>query len=291
MSETKQIHELEADHRKVAPTAYGVAYLRTFSDIPYAKEIFAALNDTMKASGQTYIPGSASKDRLAPQLEARYKLVDSLIAASGITQILEVAAGIAPRGLVYTESDPEIVFVEMDLDGVTEEMREILSAMSKNIPPNLTITAGDALNIEDMVAAASGFSTEQPIAVVNEGLMRYLTFDQKATYAKNVRALLTKFGGVWITPDISLRQALVQEDNAAIGHTKSLKDTTGIDVNNNVFEDEPEAIKFFEDLGFKVESHSFLEVGDILTSQARLGMSDVDVRALNEPCLAFVMTI
>lgn len=281
----------EADHSKVAPTAYGVAYLRTFSDIPLTGEIFDALGGHMQDTGQTYTPGTASKDRLAPQLEARYKLVDKLISSSGATQILELASGIAPRGINLSSANPDIRYIELDLPGVMHEKQAIFSRLSTPTPPNLKIVEGDALKPEDVTSAVTEFSKEIPITVVNEGLMRYLTFPEKTALAHNVHDLLSEFGGVWITPDISLRQALSREDEAASGHTQSLKQTTGIDVSQNVFEDVEQARAFFEDLGFKVEEHSFLEVSDQLVSPAKLDMSKEDVTKLNEPCVAFVMKL
>jgi O-methyltransferase involved in polyketide biosynthesis len=291
MTEQDTASSQETDHSRVAPTAYGVAYLRTFSDIPLTGEIFDALGAHMQDTGQTYTPGTASKDRLAPQLEARYKLVDGLIAASGATQILELAAGIAPRGINLSTTNPDIHYVELDLQGVMQEKQAILSKLSTPKPPNLRIVEGNALSQEDVANAASEFSKDRPVTIVNEGFMRYLTFPEKSILAHNVRGLLTEFGGVWITPDISMRQALSREDEAASGHTQSLRQTTGIDVSQNVFENVEQAQIFFEDLGFEVERHSFLEVSDQLASPAKLDMTAKDVKQLNEPCVAFVMKL
>jgi len=109
--------------------------------------------------------------------------------------------------------------------------------------------------------------------------------------ARNVHGLLSEFGGAWITPDISLRAALSREDEIVGGHIQSLAQTTGINISQNVFEDESHARDFFEALGFKIESHSFLEVSDRLVSPAKVGMTAKDVKRLNEPCVAFVMTL
>lgn len=291
MTDKEPAISLEVDHSKVAPTAYGVAYLRTFSDIPLATGVFDALEGHMRDSGQTYVPGTASKDRLAPQLEARYKLVDNLVAASGLTQVIELASGIAPRGMSTATARPDISYVELDLPGVMSEKEAIFSRLQMPRPNNLHLIAGNALSAADVTTAASGFSADKPVAIVNEGLMRYLTFPEKTVLARNVHTLLEAYGGVWITPDISLRSALAREDEAAKGHTDSLKRTTGIDVSQNVFEDVAQAQRFFEDLGFTVEQHSFLEVSDELVSPAKLGMSGDAVTKLNESCVAFVMRI
>lgn len=280
----------KADHTKVAPTAWGVSYLRTFSDIPLSKEFFNILNKNICAQGGQGVAKKLSKDHLAPQLEARYKLVDKLIIDSGIDQVIELASGVATHGINLTLKNPKLNYVEIDLPDVIRKKLAIINELGIGLPANLTIKEGDALSSEDINEALKQFIETKPLAIVNEGLMRYLTFNEKNVLAKSVRKILKKYGGVWITPDISLRQALSREDAVANGHTQRLKETTGIDIDKNVFEDERHAKDFFEDLGFSVERHSFLEVTDQLVSPGRLGMSGEDVQRLNEPCVAFVMS-
>jgi O-methyltransferase involved in polyketide biosynthesis len=281
----------EVDHTRVAPTAWGVAYLRTFTDIPLSQEVFDALDKRLPAAGEPSVAARGDRDHLAPQLEARYKLVDKLLLAAGTTQIIELAAGVATHGINLTRANPSLNYIELDLPGVTKEKRSVIKEIGLQVPPNLTIRDGDALNESNVRQAVEGFSKYKPLAVVNEGLMRYLTFDEKTVLARIIHRLLEEFGGVWITPDISLRQALSREDEAASGHTQHLKQTTGIDIDKNLFGDEQQAKTFFEGLGFRIERHSFLEVTDQLVSPSKLGMSAQEVQRLNDPCVAFVMTL
>ncbi len=280
----------ETDHTKVAPTANGVAYLRTFSDIPLTSEIYQAL---VGNSDTEHDPNDEKrfKDKLAPQLEARYKLVDRLLLAEDISQVVELAAGIAPRGLNLATAHPGYRYVELDLPVVVEQKQELVRRTGIDTPPNLSVVSGDVLNDADVQRTTDTFDPDKPIAVVNEGLMRYLTFEEKTTLAHSVRRLLEKFGGVWITPDISLKQALSRENEAASGHISRLSQSTGIDVSRNVFDDVAHAKRFFEELGFTCEEHSFLEVSDQLVSPGRLGMTEEEVTRLNEPCVAFVMKL
>lgn len=289
MSEAKLSHE--ADHTKVAPTAWGVAYLRTFTDIPLAKEMFDVLNTNLKIRGEEDVATRGSRDHLAPQLEARYKLVDRLVLETGIDQVLELASGVATHGINLSRSHSDITYVETDLSDVARHKRTIFKELDIEAPDNLAIREASALSEKELRQAIEGFDKSKAIVVMHEGLMRYLTFDEKTQLAGIVHRLLTEYGGVWITPDISMRQALSRENEKASGHTQSLKQTTGIDIEQNVFEDEQHAKDFFENLGFEVESHSFLEVTDQLVSPARLEMSKTDVKRLNEPCIAFVMKV
>lgn len=281
----------ETDHTKVAPTAWGVAYLRTMTDIPLANQVFHALDAQLQAAGEPSPAWSGDRDHLAPQLEARYKLVEKLLAATGCTQVLELASGIATHGINLTRSDPKLRYVELDLSGVTAQKRAIFSEIGVKVPSNLTIIDGDALSREDVIAATESFDPSRPVAVMNEGLLRYLNFNQKAQVAENVRVVLEKFGGFWVTPDSNLRTAMLREDEKAKGHTDNVAKKTGIDIVRNAFDSVGASQKFYEDLGFSVETHSFLEVSDELVSPERVGMTKVDVVRLNEPVVAYLMRL
>jgi len=280
-----------SDHSKVAPTAWGVAYLRTMTDIPMAETMFRGLESQLEASGESSPAWKGDRDHLAPQLEARYKLVERLLRATGCNQVLELASGMATHGINTAQANPVIQYVELDLPGVTKQKRAVLKAAGIGLPPNLKIINGDVLDPSDIKQATTSFDKSKNVAIMNEGLLRYLTFAQKKQVANNVRGVLEVFGGNWVTPDVSLQQAMAREDERAKGHTANIAMTTGIDLSKNVFRDEQHARDFFEGLGFTVDSHTFLEVTDELVSPVLLGMSDEEVIRLNEPCVAFVMTL
>jgi hypothetical protein len=132
---------------------------------------------------------------------------------------------------------------------------------------------------------AATFFQQEPITIINEGLMRYQWFNHKALLGKNNLRLLRRFGGTWITPDVtlpeqnSIRKAVIQQT----------MELTGIDVSENAFPDAAHAKSFFETLGFEVEQRSFMEMADQLTSPKRLGMSQSDVEQMISWRVAFVM--
>lgn len=281
----------EVDHTKVAPTAWGVAYLRTLSDVPFATEMFDALEADLAETGQPSPAWNGDRDYLAPQLEARYKLIDKLIKAAGNRQILELAAGIATHGMALGLEDPDLKYVELDLPAVADKKRMLLTGLGVSLPAGLTVVDGDALIQDDIWNATQAFDRSKPVTVMNEGLLRYLDFDQKAQVARNIRGVLEVFGGVWITPDSNLRAAMLREDEKATDHTARVARSTGIDIAANAFESQEASVKFYEDLGFDVEVRSFLEVSDELVSPEKVGMSPDDVRHLNEPIVAYLMRL
>ena len=99
----------DANYTSIIPTAYVTAYPRTFTDIPYSNEIFDGLEALRKEGHLPEIEEDQKVDRLAPELEARYKLIDKLLAKAEITQVLELAAGLSTRGLLFT-AEPSALY-------------------------------------------------------------------------------------------------------------------------------------------------------------------------------------
>lgn len=274
-----------AGNEKISPTAWTIAYRRTFTDIPYSKEIFNEIERLQKEQG-VQIANEFKSYGSAPQLEARYRLVNRLINEK---QILEIAAGFSPRGLDLTEKDPDIMYVEVDLDGLMNNKRNIIEKFGSR--KNLYLENGSALDLESLKAAAKHFDNSKPLAVIHEGLLRYLNFDEKAIVAKNIHSLLEEFGGVWITPDITLKTVLKEENKATNDSTSKVSQTIGIDFSKTSFGSIEEAKLFFQDQGFTVEQHLFSEVIDDLVSPNKLNLSRDQVLALISLSPVFVMRL
>jgi O-methyltransferase involved in polyketide biosynthesis len=270
---------------KVAPTAWLVAYRRTLSDIPLGGDIFGLLE-------KPDISDDLLRPRSAPQFEARYKLVNKLLKKSNTKQVLELASGLSPRGL--NEAKNFDVYVENDLPDITKQKKSIYRALLESDviqsqPDNLYIVAGDVLKDPLFEQVTNYFNNRRPIAVINEGLMRYLNFEQKESLAHHIHALLKQHGGVWINPDISLKSIQLSEDASNKGHVAKISQLTGVDIASNRFENVDHARKFFENLGFIIETHSYLEVTNDLYSIKKLGITDDELKLLNGDAVVFVM--
>ena len=282
-------------YEKIAPTAWGVAYARAQAEIKYAQEIFDELDVVVQSADYLELEylQRAKELKIAPRFEARYKLINRLIDENKTNQILEIASGLAPRGLMMTEGDESLCYVEVDLPEMASYKRELLkNIFDKNkasLQKNLHIEDGDALDYDSLVAATKYFYDE-PITVVQEGLLRYMNFDQKTIVANNVHKLLEKFGGSWITPDITLARILEQTEEGRVNRDM-VKEMSGIDINQNTFESEQAAVEFFEVLGFVVEKHSFGEIIDELVSPNKFGLSAEYVKGFLKHDVVFVMRL
>ncbi len=284
----------ETAYDGIIPTGWLTAYGRTFSDIPFSQEVFNELEKVRLEGGSTEVLDEMKDTKMAPHFEARHKLINKLIRQTGIHQVLEIAAGLSTRGLELS-SDGSIEYVEVDLPSMMADKRKVVQALEDTgtlkVGANLHIENGSALDLDDLVRATSHLKADKPIVVVNEGLMRYLTFPEKEIYVKNVHQLLDQFGGVWITADISLPKPKViyKGDDVMAGQRQRIAEITGKDIKKNLFKDKEDAKRFFEGLGFSVESHSFLEVTQDLTSPQELGFPEDYVEAINGSAVAFVM--
>jgi O-methyltransferase involved in polyketide biosynthesis len=274
----------ESSHERVSVTAWRVAYRRTLSDIPFSVEVFDELQKIMRrtrSAAELQELDQLVQPDITPIFEARFKLVNRLLKEQSAKQILEIAAGFSPRSLAMAR-DPSVEYSEMDLPGVISEKRSVFDELIKQskIPryPNVHLNAGNALVMGDLLAAVKPFR-KKPIVVVNEGLLRYLTFEEKTIVARNVQELLRLFGGMWITPDLSLRpqSAFGLSGERRRDQFARIERMTGIDVAKNYFENEEAARVFFEDLGFRIERHSFMEIVDELVSPQRLRLSSEQV--------------
>ncbi|MGZ7131052.1 MAG: class I SAM-dependent methyltransferase, partial [Halobacteriota archaeon] len=239
-------------------------------DIPFTKEIAAASG--AEKDFQTLTGKSAEfMTQSAFNLEARYKTTDQIIVRHRITQVLETAAGLSPRGLAMTE-DPNVVYVATDLPEILEQEKAIaesILAKSNIHRSNLYYLIANALNRESLLQAAIPFRPDKPVAIITEGLLPYLTRDEKETLAGNIRYLLAQRDGIWITPDVSTKQLwkfISQADDTMQQRMQNVSGATGRDMEKNIFEDENDVRQFFIKAGFMIEEHPYSNVLDDLSS-------------------------
>jgi O-methyltransferase involved in polyketide biosynthesis len=242
------------DFRRVSVTALIPAFARgDYTSIPWAKEMLAFL----RSGGATLSDGPWSEDAaraFAPVFEARFRAVSQVVAEKGATQVLELAAGLSPRGMDFARQG--IVYVETDLAESMTRKREIVTAILGAVPENLHLCTASAIDRSQLLECCSPFAAGRPVAVTTEGLLRYLTFDEKALVARNVHEILKRYGGWWITPDVHLR-SLTQRQTT--DYQQQELETLGRSLDANYFEDLDHAQRFFEGLGFAVDSRPLFE--------------------------------
>jgi O-methyltransferase involved in polyketide biosynthesis len=240
------------DFRRVSVTALIPAFARgEYTTIPWSREMLAVLRER----GATLPEGPWREyGAFASIFDARFRAVTRLVEEKAATQVLELAAGLSPRG---AELAPRgIVYVEADLAESITLKREVVTAMVGSVPRNLHLCAASAIDREQLLSCCVPFATAQPVAVTTEGLLRYLTFEEKAMVAANVHEILQRYGGWWITPDIHLRTWAQRQTPT---HRQAELKMLGRSLDANYFEDFDHARQFFERWGFAVDSRPLLQ--------------------------------
>jgi hypothetical protein len=118
-----------------------------------------------------------------------------------------------------------------------------------------------------MAAAASNLGARKSVVVINEGLMDYLSMEEQAACAENVRRILQMYGGQWVTTDIwdeecneRFAAAADSEIRSLLERTsKRLSSLTGRVSKQSCFPDVSSAMRFFHNCGFKMEKHSVVD--------------------------------
>ena len=265
----------------ISPTAILTSYPRIFTDIPYEKEIYKWLEENSDEE-------VSLNKMLAPEIEARYKLTNKLLDSIGVSQVVELAAGYCSRGLIY--SNKGYNYIEIDLEGVAKNKERLLNNISK-IPSNLHILSGSALEKETF-RRCEEYLENKELAVINEGLFRYLTFEEKKTVAENIYELLKEYGGVWITCDVTPKRFMQKQDKCLPQFNSNLSEKVARNNLNDRFENVEHIKTFFGEIGFKdIEIHKFIEVKDKITSFDNLGIDKNSLDELLDSAIVAVMRV
>lgn len=242
----------------ISPTAIVTAYPRQFTDIPYEKEIYQWLQKNCKDNDIKL------NKLLAPEIEARYKLTNKILDDLNVKQVIEIATGYSSRGIIYAEKGYE--YIEMDLEEVAKNKVKLLKDIA-NIPDNLHITSGNALNYADFEKCGEFLDNNKEVAIINEGLLRYLTFEEKEIVAKNIYNVLKKYNGVWITCDVTPKKFIEKQNVCLPNFNKNLNQVTSRNDLQDRFYDIEHIKSFMSNIGFyNVEIHKFSEMKEQLKS-------------------------
>lgn len=264
------------NHHKISPTARMMAYFRALSDIPYAKEVSEALGGT-EAAKRIYQDDLGILTAFAgPLAEARYKCFDGFIREHSST--LELAVGVAVERGLRISDDPDKVYIGTDLPEIIKDARAFLERIDGSGRTNHHLEVANVLSFEQLDSATSHFGVRENVLVINEGLWGYLTAEERVLCAENVRQILERYGGRWATPDIADLETHEQsisclgaEVRSAMSRvSKTITTVTGRDVERNCFSTRQQAVRFFHDLGFKVNHQPMADNLRHLTSTAKL---------------------
>jgi O-methyltransferase involved in polyketide biosynthesis len=257
---------------KIGQTAKFVAHLRSFSDVEFAGDIARAFNTARTFNSiLKQMKGVRKSDLmlLAPNIEARHKGVDYLVQQAGNKNVLEIAAGLSPRGLATAIKNPNVTYIETDLPNMIDgKVAFCLDKLDGKRLLNHTFMALNAMSAGDFMGVRKHLK-DGPVTVVSEGLFPYLSHSEKVQVAWNVNSLLRERGGVWITPDTFTREryeAIVSFTPELAKMISIISGVTDRDLLANAFDSLDSVLDFFGNLGFRAEMRCLKEIaGHIMT--------------------------
>jgi O-methyltransferase involved in polyketide biosynthesis len=286
---------MPADSSLISVTAKVAAYYRQFSDIPFAAEVARRIGAD-EAFERILREHGLERDKLtfyAPMFEARYKSITQLILASGASQVLELASGYSLRGLDLSRSGA-IRYVETDLPDVVTAKLSLLEDIRQQhgLQPSTghAVVAADALDLEQVRAAAAVLDRRRPLTVLCEGLIMYLSKSETEQLATNIHRLLGEFaGGSWISPDFTFRAETRDLPPERVRLREAITGVTQRQIDASTFEDSDALTAFLHRVGFDVQVRSQVEETPSFSSIQSLGLSPALLDRLRAVLRVWVM--
>jgi O-methyltransferase involved in polyketide biosynthesis len=234
------------DFSTISASARWLLLARAHSGLPYAREVAELVfgPDEVAAAAS---PTTAAATIRRRHFELRARSVDEALDLVATPNIVELASGLSLRGLARA-ARADVHYLDTDLPDIVEQKRSVLAQLS---PPPLAGTyRTEALDVMDEAAFAQTLASVPagPLSIVHEGLLMYLTTDEKLRLAATIRAALQSRGGRWITADIYLRRTSTVARAAHV--EKFLAEHR---VEDQKFGDWDEAETMFSNAGFIVE--------------------------------------
>ena len=245
----------------IIPSAKSLLLMKGHTSIPYARQA-AKLMEYPKP----FVPDFGNKNvsfwARVVHFEKRYRSVDQLLSDLPIKNILELSSGFSFRGFEYVKQNG-CNYIDTDLPAVIETKKTIIAALTDEsfyIKGKLEMLPLNVLDEEQFSKITNHFP-EGHIVIVNEGLLMYLTTDEKETLCRNIHKVLNEHGGYWITADIYIKNRHKLFNFEADNKTKEFFEKHSIEYNK--FESFEEADAFFMRMGFIVDKEADVNSSEI----------------------------
>jgi O-methyltransferase involved in polyketide biosynthesis len=181
----------------ISPTAHYTGYVWARNGLSHealatqeGRLLYESLRPVMTVSGLL------GRGTLEAYLLARHTAIDALLERAieqhGVTQVVEVASGLSPRGWRFTQRyGSRITYIETDLPEMVERKQRALERMGAHH----RVMALDALEEDGLAALADELDRGTGLAIVTEGLLGYLPTDAVNGLWRRFAAVLSGFAG------------------------------------------------------------------------------------------------
>ena len=195
-------------------------------------------------------------------VESRFQTMNRMIESRKETQIVDLPCGYTSRGIRLSREGR--IYFGFDLPAVIDAIRPAVEhIIGKN--DRITYHAADATNYDSLESPFS--EANRNFLITTEGLLMYFSQPELEEVFRNIRRLLKKYGGSWITADRAYFLHDSEVISASLNHdaemtamfeavtSKAAGSTADVKLNDNVFFDpDDEKVKsFISRMGFDVK--------------------------------------
>ncbi len=260
----------------VSSTAKMTVYQLSSMGYEDAKKIVDSLHLQYDAT-QNSASFKISKEMMlnsAIMLETRYLTCEQIALDSKAKTIVDLPCGYMPRAKSFAEKG--ISYYGLDLPAVILEAEPAVTNLIDDNKKNLVHFHGvDATNGNSL--EQSLIEAEGPLCILTEGLLMYFTDSELGAICDNIKSLLERHGGFWLSADpetslqffLTLQPILGEHFNDALKASKErVQEKSDVKVGNNALTIKPQegmengikkAMEFLASHGLKAERLSVSE--------------------------------
>lgn len=191
----------------ISPTAHYTGYVWARNGLSHpeletveGRILFESLRPVMMANALL------GRGTLESYLLARHRAIDALLEEAieqrGVSQVIEVAAGLSPRGWRFVRRHPQLTYVDADLPGMTARKQRAVERMDSD-PAHHLVRELDVLREDgpgSLAEVAGELDQREGLAIITEGLLPYLPTDQVKAIWRRFATTLGRFAsGVYIS--------------------------------------------------------------------------------------------
>jgi O-methyltransferase involved in polyketide biosynthesis len=274
--------EDQKDYTSISPSAKSLLLMKGYTNIPYARETASLLQGP-----EVFDLSFDEKDFWfwirVMHFENRYWTVDQLLKQTDAKNILELSSGYSFRGLDLCVRDKSIHYIDTDLPEVVAVKQDLINKLQldQQVQGNFELLPLNALDESDFDAVVSRFE-EGPLTIVNEGLLMYLSTEEKKRLCKIIHKILGKRGGCWITADIYVKRTADMRANLPQSRSESAFFEKH-NIEENKFENYEAAEAFFKSEGFELVKEATPDYGQLSVMPHLLKVLPEEARNRKEP--------
>lgn len=233
--------------------------MRGYTSIPFAKQAAELISYP-----DSFVPDYTNTDPLfwarVLHFETRYLGINQLLSDIDIRNYLEISSGFSFRCIEKVKEKGNF-YIDTDLPELIAKKKEMLKILTdEEYLTNLKLLPLNALD-ENQFQQTVNILPPGKVALINEGLLVYLSTSEKEKLCKNIRAILKERGGFWITSDIYIRTTIPTNGPTQDKELKEFSEKHNIEKNKFTSFDEAEA--FFRDNGFIIDKEESIDISKL----------------------------